>query len=171
METHKNMKFLKGHKINKGRTPWNKGKVNIYSEETKKHWSEIRKGRKHTEEEKKKIGLALRGGNSGSFKNGSLVNLGRKPSNETRKRMSLSHKGKSAWWNWKGEKVGYGALHQWITKRLGNPQTCEFCGKTGLIGRQIHWANIGHIYKRNLTDWIRLCAQCHKKYDNEFLNN
>jgi len=54
----------------RGRTPWNKGKVGIYSEETLNHWSKIRTGVKHTEETKIKIGLKSKGGNSGSFKKG-----------------------------------------------------------------------------------------------------
>lgn len=72
---------------------------------------------------------------------------------------------------WKGEKVGYNGLHAWVRRQLGKPKKCEFCGKDRLTGRNIHWANIGHLYKRNLTDWIRLCKKCHKKYDKEFLNN
>lgn len=67
--------------------------------------------------------------------------------------------------NWKGDNVGYVALHTWVNRYLGKPTTCQHCGKIGLKGRQIGWANIDHTYKRNLTDWIRLCAKCHKIYD------
>lgn len=66
---------------------------------------------------------------------------------------------------WKGEHVGYGSLHDWIRKHLGTPDTCEHCHKTGLIGKKIHWANKDHQYRRDLTDWIRLCCSCHKIYD------
>ena len=31
----------------------------------------------------------------------------------------------------------------------------------------IHWANIDHKYRRNLDDWIGLCAKCHRRYDIE----
>jgi len=59
--------------------------------------------------------------------------------------------------NWKGDKVGYDALHDWVNSRLGKPDTCSYCGRSGLSGRQIHWANKSGDYKRDLTDWVRLC--------------
>lgn len=37
--------------------------------------------------------------------------------------------------------------------------------KTNLKHRQYHWANISRSYKRDLSDWVRLCASCHKKSD------
>jgi len=66
--------------------------------------------------------------------------------------------------NWKGDTVGYFALHHWINRKLGKPKKCELCCKE-FKGRHIHWANIDHQYKRNLTDWISLCVRCHKQYD------
>jgi len=66
---------------------------------------------------------------------------------------------------WKGDKVGYWGLHNWVRRHLGTPAICEFCGKAGLTGRQIHWANKSGKYKRDLNDWLRLCRQCHVKYD------
>ena len=66
--------------------------------------------------------------------------------------------------NWK-EKVGYKYLHKWIIKVLGQPTKCEFCGRDGLTGRKIHWANKSCQYLRDRTDWLRLCAKCHKAYD------
>ena len=67
--------------------------------------------------------------------------------------------------NWKGDKAKQGAIHTWLKKRLGYPQTCEHCGKTGLFGKKIDWANKNHKYKRNFSDWMRLCVSCHRKYD------
>lgn len=67
--------------------------------------------------------------------------------------------------NWKGEKSSYVAKHQWIVRKLGQPDTCEFCGKRGLSGHKIHWANKSKQYKHETTDWIRLCVPCHKLYD------
>jgi len=66
------------------------------------------------------------------------------------------------------DKVSYKGLHDWIGKHLGKPDTCEHCGKNGLSGKKIHWANKSHEYKRDLTDWVRLCVSCHKAYDNAF---
>lgn len=65
---------------------------------------------------------------------------------------------------WMGDKVSYRALHSWVERKLGKPCQCEFCGKKDK-GKQMHWANINHNYKRIITDWIRLCASCHKTYD------
>jgi len=67
--------------------------------------------------------------------------------------------------NWKGDKVGYYALHTWVQRTLGKPETCEHCGKTGLKGRAIQWANKSGKYKRKVTDWLRLCTKCHYNYD------
>lgn len=63
----------------KGKTPWNKGKTNIYSEETKKKMSEVAKTRIYTEERRKKL---------------SEAGKGRKHSEETKLKISESHKGK-----------------------------------------------------------------------------
>lgn len=71
--------------------------------------------------------------------------------------------------SWKGDKIGYSGIHKWVVLHLGKPDTCEHCGKSGLIKQQIHWANRDHEYKRILKDWMRLCAKCHQSYDK--LNN
>ncbi len=73
--------------------------------------------------------------------------------------------------DWKGDDVGYSSLHKWVTKHLGRPLKCEHCRITGLRGRQYHWANKSHAYKRDLADWIRLCVPCHKKYDSALRDN
>lgn len=63
---------------------------------------------------------------------------------------------------WKGDYVGYRALHYWIERQLGKPNKCEHC----LTQKsKFHWANKSQKYLRDTTDWIRLCAKCHKKYD------
>ena len=68
-------------------------------------------------------------------------------------------------WNWKGDEVGYRALHRWVQGKLGKAQVCEQCWKLKTTPKSIHWANKSHEYKRDLTDWISLCVSCHKKYD------
>lgn len=67
---------------------------------------------------------------------------------------------------WKGDKVSYWGLHLWVNKHLGHPDTCIRCGKKG-TGHRMHWSNISGEYKRELTDWQRLCPICHKAYDKE----
>lgn len=66
---------------------------------------------------------------------------------------------------WTGDRVSYRALHQWIQKHRGKPHYCENCKKTNLNHRQYNWANISGKYLRDVTDWKRLCAKCHKLYD------
>jgi len=66
------------------------------------------------------------------------------------------------------EDVGYKALHQWVKRWLGSPQSCLFCGRKGKKNGtkwSIQWANKSHKYLRDLNDWIPLCTPCHKKYD------
>lgn len=64
--------------------------------------------------------------------------------------------------NWKGDKVGYMALHAWVGRKLGKPSYCTHCFKTE---GKFEWANKSGEYKRDLDDWIRLCKSCHNKYD------
>ena len=97
-----------------------------------------------------------------------ISRLWSKHTEESRKKISLNRKGKMVGkenYKWRGDKVGYNALHTWVQRTLGTPDTCEHCGKSGLSGRQIHWANKSKEYKRDKNDWVRLCAKCHIKYD------
>jgi hypothetical protein len=64
---------------------------------------------------------------------------------------------------WKGENVSYAGLHMWVRKCLGNPKYCEHCGTTKK--RMYHWSNVSGKYRRDLSDWIRLCVPCHSKFD------
>ena len=66
---------------------------------------------------------------------------------------------------WKGDKVSYSALHHWVRRKLGIPKICWECGFESDRIRLFHWANISREYKRDLDDWARLCAKCHKAYD------
>lgn len=80
--------------------------------------------------------------------------------------------------NWKGESVGYTALHDWIRARLGKPTMCsnkecfyprkDADGRMMISPRSFQWANISHEYKRDLSDWMQLCASCHTSYDLQF---
>lgn len=107
-------------------------------------------GRKMPEEQKKKISNALK-----------------KYVKSIQHRKSLSKAlSEDKSYKWKGDKVGYGALHSWVRRKLGKPNFCEHCGNRNLKNRQYHWANKSGKYLRRLSDWIRLCVKCHKKYDN-----
>ena len=71
---------------------------------------------------------------------------------------------------WKGNRVGYRALHSWVMRQLGKPIKCEFCGKEKTTPKSIHWASKSREYKRNLSDWLSLCVRCHKFYDLNKIN-
>lgn len=71
--------------------------------------------------------------------------------------------------NWVGDNANYNVRHMWIYSRLGKPTSCENyeqCGGINLTGHQIHWANISGEYKRDISDWARLCQYCHFAFDN-----
>lgn len=65
---------------------------------------------------------------------------------------------------WKGNNVGYHALHHWVNRILGKIHECVYCGEDQ---KRIGWASISHHAKRDLNDYIPLCMACHKKYDKE----
>lgn len=58
---------------------------------------------------------------------------------------------------------GYDALHSWVRHHLGTPKRCEFCKRTEAT--RFHWANKSQEYRQDLSDWLRLCPSCHKRYD------
>jgi len=63
---------------------------------------------------------------------------------------------------WKGNNVGYYALHNWIYRKLGKASKCINCGTF----ENVQWSNVSGKYKRDLEDWQELCRKHHQKYDN-----
>lgn len=70
---------------------------------------------------------------------------------------------------WKGEKVGYFALHRWIRSHFGKPESCEECGKINTPSKDgrssVHWANLDGNYDRVRVNWKSMCVPCHRKLD------
>lgn len=62
---------------------------------------------------------------------------------------------------WKGNNVGYVALHDWVRKMIARPLACSNCEGV----RKLSLANISGEYKRDLSDWLWLCYSCHKRMD------
>jgi hypothetical protein len=62
---------------------------------------------------------------------------------------------------WKGDNVGYVALHQFIKLRKPKPKVCESCSREV----RLDLANISGEYKRDVNDFIWLCRKCHTKMD------
>lgn len=63
---------------------------------------------------------------------------------------------------WRGDSVGYYALHAWVYRKLGKPTHCLACK---IQGKKYQWANISGNYKRELSDWFSLCRPCHYQHD------
>ena len=146
--------FIKGHDIFPN-NPFKKG--NTIGPRFKKGYIPWNKGLKNWNPDSKEVGKKI-----------SIALTGRNLSEDHKIKLSKIKYGKyreDKSPNWKGDSVGYDGLHLWIPKHLGKPMKCEHCGKDGLLGKQIHWANKSGEYKRVLSDWLRLCAKCHKKYD------
>jgi len=128
--------------IHIGQLPWCTGKK--LTEEHKQNISRVRIGRHFSPATEIKKGQRI--GIKTEFKKGQIP------------------------WNWKGDEVGYAALHSWIKRKLGKPNKCQNpkCKhKTEIFD----WANKSGKYKRDLNDWIRLCRSCHRSYDNERKRN
>jgi len=101
---------------------------------------------------------------------GKPTRLGMKNSPSHRSKISKALMGRFAPWlfsernvNWKGEEASLVAKHAWIKVRAGRPNYCEKCKTT--TAKKFEWANISGKYKRDVTDYLRLCSSCHLKFD------
>jgi hypothetical protein len=112
----------------------------------------------------------LRTGNKNSF-------FGKTHSSETRlkQRLAKLRKPTKYWMNkkrhdmsdekhfkWKGDFVGYHALHAWVTRKLGKANKCVSCD---VKSTTYHWANKSGEYLRDVKDWLELCVRCHSRFD------
>jgi len=127
-------------------------------------------GRKHSEETKEKIrkkkleqGIVPKS----AFKKGMVPwNKGVKCPYVTQRNLQDNPaKTGTEHWNWKGNAVKYQGLHKWVKKELGQPSECWYCEDKTLSHRQYHWANLSGEYRRDINDFARLCAKCHKALD------
>lgn len=66
-------------------------------------------------------------------------------------------------YKWRGDCVGYYALHGWLTRNYGKPSQCELCGNT----EKVEWVSKNYRYTRKRKDWLHLCYWCHRKYDSK----
>lgn len=147
-----------------------------HTEEAKRKISEARQRRKqelgyiNSPEARRKIGETQRGRKQSSetVEKRRLAMRGRVPKNfvEFQKAgWESEHPSGQEVWNWKGNAVGYEALHEWVRRHKERPAHCERCGTT--TASKYEWANISGEYKRDLADWQNLCVSCHRKLDNE----
>ena len=123
------------------------------------------KGRKHSEETKELIRQARLKNNPGAL---TKPWLGKHHSDETISKIKEKRKlqvGEKIW-NWKGQKAGYVSKHHWVRRHWGRADYCESKECKG-ISTIFDWANITGEYKRERSDWKRLCRQCHMKFDKQ----
>jgi hypothetical protein len=62
---------------------------------------------------------------------------------------------------WKGNEVGYYALHDWIRRRKIKPELCEDCKNEP----PYDLANISGKYLRDINDYKWVCRRCHMLED------
>ena len=110
--------------------------------EYRQHMIDVHKGKLH----------------AGSFKKGhKVMNTGRTHFKKGEYQGYGFSKGNISW-NWKGNDVGYNALHTWINKCLGKASKCI----NDHVASRYFWANISGEYKRDLSDWHELCQSCNQ---------
>lgn len=62
---------------------------------------------------------------------------------------------------WKGDKVGYAGVHDYVRNRIRKPKWCVWCKKRPAVDL----ANKTGKYLRDLNDWEYLCRKCHMDSD------
>lgn len=67
--------------------------------------------------------------------------------------------------NWKGDNIGYFAIHIWLKKTFGGATICENVMCAGLSER-FEWSLLkGKSYERKRENFWQLCQSCHRYYD------
>ena len=66
---------------------------------------------------------------------------------------------------WKGDGVGYFALHAWLNRNKGKANHCENTDCKGRKPKKFEWSNISGEYKRDINDYESLCIKCHRAKD------
>lgn len=109
-------------------------------------------GRHHTEDTKKRIAEG---------------NRGKIVSEETREKMRLAANRGEKNHMWKGNNVGYDAVHNWVRKHMSQSELCEMCKKAP----SYDLANVTGSYTRDFSNWQYLCRKCHMESDGRINNN
>ncbi len=151
MVWNKGLRYFHKASFSKGHKPWNKGKKGVQVGYWKGKERLDLKGKKRppfSKEWRKNLGNARRGKHGWPHKETTKVKIGKTKEFEKN-------------WNWRGDKVKYRALHNWVDKVKGKPRMCEHCGRDDQ--KRYEWANINERQKnrRIAKDYMRLCSSCH----------
>lgn len=68
---------------------------------------------------------------------------------------------------WKGDAVGYTALHDWVKRNKPKQDYCTDCKQPK---NRLQLANISQQYKRDINDFEWLCVSCHMRKDGRLDN-
>jgi len=68
--------------------------------------------------------------------------------------------------NWRGDLVGFIAIHARVNRARGKPRKCEHCGTE--TAKRYAWANKDHRNYLDVDNYIRLCYSCHLRYDYKY---
>lgn len=90
----------------------------------------------------------------------------RKHTEESKRKIGIGNKGEKNG-QWKGDSVGYAAIHDYIKYYKPKPEACESCGRNVSL---LDLANISQEYRRDLDDWEYICRSCHMNKDGRINN-
>lgn len=131
--------------FSKGSTPWNKGKVMPFSEETREMLAERAKKMIENETPEKRAERI------------------RKAVNNRKSNFGVNHKRGKEHHAWRETGLGYTNTHKWINTVKPKKGICETCGQK----RRTEYSNVDHKYKRVKTDYMELCKKCHQKWEKD----
>jgi len=135
------------------------GKVNVGRKLTDEHKEKLRQahlGMKSSEEHKRKISNKMKGR---VFTPEWKAKISEALKGVPRPQQSGDKNG-----SWK-EKPKYRSMHSWVERNKGKACKCTICRTK--TAKKYEWANVDHLYSRNLDDYIELCTKCHRRFDNQ----
>jgi hypothetical protein len=124
----------------------------------------MKKGAVFTEEHRRKMSLAAKARirppmSEETKRKIYLAKIGKPRPDMIGNKLTLGMKGKKSK-RWKGDNVGYYALHTWIARELGKASYCS--RNITHKSPRYHWANISGEYKRDLNDYEQVCPSCNR---------
>ena len=96
----------------------------------------------------------------------SAAHKGKKLSEETKRKISEGNRKARGGLNPMCGTTYYLWVHRWVRKQLGTPSKCQKCKRTDR--KNYEWSNKSQKYLQDLSDWQRLCKQCHMAYDKKY---